>query len=204
LKNVSAVLGISLEDLQYMNPIFKTTIVPGDDEKIHIFLPKNKIPSFIQYSDSIYNYTKQPLVASNGSGEQVKQYTKVKYNETLKAISLRTNTTVADLKKWNNIKGNYLKNGRWLVYYSGQKGSEENNNTVENNNANQNNNSNANVNTNTNNTPKFTYYTVRSGDTLYKIAERKGASATGIKKANPAVNWNRLQVGQKLKIPGKA
>jgi membrane-bound lytic murein transglycosylase D len=203
LKNVSAVLGINLEDLQYMNPIFKTTIVPGDDEKIHIFLPKNKIPAFIQYSDSIYNYTKQPTLATNGSGEQVKQYTKVKYNETLKAISMRTGTTVTDLKKWNNIKGNYVKNGRWLVYYSNQKGSEEKNvasNTSTNENTN-------NQNTNTvkqNTSSGFTYYTVKSGDTLYKIAERKGASATGIKKANPSVNWNRLQIGQKLKIPGKA
>lgn len=197
LKNVSAVLNINLEDLQYMNPIFKTTIVPGDDEKIHIFLPKNKIAEFILNSDSIYNYNKPAVLASNNTSEHVKQYTKVGYNETLKAISMRTGTTIGDLKRWNNIKGSYVKNGRWLVYYSNQKSNE--NVATENNNSNQTNNT---VKQNT--SPSYTYYTVKSGDTLYKIADRKGASATGIKKANPSINWNRLQVGQKIKIPGKA
>lgn len=204
LKNVSAVLGVNLEDLQYMNPIFKTTIVPGDDEKIHIFLPKNKIPLFIQYSDSIYNYTKQPAIASTNVTEQVKQYTKVRYNETLKSISLRTGTTIGDLKRWNNIKGAHVKNGRWLVYYTNQKGSDSNENNNQANVSNENSNNTPNNNVKINPTPSFSYYTVKSGDTLYKIADRKGASATGIKKANPSINWNRLQVGQKIKIPGKA
>jgi membrane-bound lytic murein transglycosylase D len=203
LKHVSAVLKIDLEDLQYMNPVYKTTIVPGDDKKMHIFLPKNKIADFILFSDSIYNYNGNPQLAA-ASSEPVKQYTKVRYNETLKAMSLRTGTTVADLKKWNNIKGNYVKNGRWLVYYQGgtpgenTSGSNENTgNTAENNNTKTNNN------TVTPPSPKFAYYTIKNGDTLYKIAERKAVSATGIKKLNPAVNWNRLQVGQKIKIPSK-
>lgn len=204
LKHVSAVLQINLEDLQYMNPLFKTTIVPGDDKKTHIFLPKNKVGDFILYADSIYNYNGKPQLA-NGNAEPVKQYTKVKYNETLKAISLRTGTTVADLKKWNNIKGQYVKNGRWLVYYSGTKPEENTAGSAENTTTTTTNATTTNQTTTSNNKPlaSVSYYTVKSGDTLYKIAERKGASATGIKKLNPNVNWNRLQVGQKIKIPAK-
>ena len=85
-----------------------------------------------------------------------------------------------------------------------QKGTDNNENNNQENVANENSNKETNNTVKQTPAPKFTYYTVKSGDTLYKIADRKGASATGIKKANPSINWNRLQVGQKIKIPGKA
>lgn len=44
-------------------------------------------------------------------------------------------------------------------------------------------------------------YTVRSGDTGARIASRHGVSFSALSRANPGVNWNRLQVGQSLNIP---
>lgn len=207
LKHVSIVLNMPMEELEYMNPIFKTSIVPGDDEVQHLYLPKNKVAEFILNEDSIYNFNRKIQPESNELTE-VKQYTKVKKNETLKGVSLRTGASVADLKKWNNIRGSYVKAGRWLVYYKNQKTDENTAQDKTNDNSNQTtSNDNSNPPNNTNivtpkqPTAKFAYYTVRSGDTLYKIAERKGVSATGIKKLNPSINWNRLQIGQKVKIP---
>jgi nucleoid-associated protein YgaU len=52
-----------------------------------------------------------------------------------------------------------------------------------------------------------TTYTVAGGDTLWKIATKtygNGAQAELIKKANPGVNADRLQVGQKLILPAAA
>jgi LysM repeat protein len=121
---------------------------------------------------------------------------------------LRVGVTVSDLKKWNNIKGTYIKAGRWLVYYKGGNGAETANNETTDNNENNNEVKNEPKNEVKNTpppTPKSTTttYTVKSGDTLYKIADRKNISATSIKKANPNVNWNRLQIGQKIKIPSR-
>jgi murein DD-endopeptidase MepM/ murein hydrolase activator NlpD len=46
-------------------------------------------------------------------------------------------------------------------------------------------------------------YTVRSGDTLGKIAERNGTTVSDIMKANPQLeNPNSIGVGQQLKMPG--
>lgn len=207
LKNVSTVLKINYDDLAYMNPVYKTNIVPGDDKVCHLFLPKNKVADFIMNADSIYNYNKKADVASDG-GEQIKQYVKVRKGETLKGVSLRVGVTVSDLKKWNNIKGTYIKAGRWLVYYKGGNGAETANNETTDNNENNNEVKNEPKNEVKNTpppTPKSTTttYTVKSGDTLYKIADRKNISATSIKKANPNVNWNRLQIGQKIKIPSR-
>jgi LysM repeat protein len=51
------------------------------------------------------------------------------------------------------------------------------------------------VNTNT----KKTYYTVKQGDTLWKIASANGVTVDNIKKAN-GLKSDNLHVGQKLLI----
>lgn len=50
------------------------------------------------------------------------------------------------------------------------------------------------------------YYVIRSGDTLYQIAQNRGITVDMILKANPNINPNRLNVGQIICIPesGKA
>lgn len=45
-------------------------------------------------------------------------------------------------------------------------------------------------------------YIVKSGDTGVKIAKSAGVSLSELMGANPDVDWNRLKVGQKLKLPG--
>lgn len=48
-----------------------------------------------------------------------------------------------------------------------------------------------------------TVYTVKSGDTLHKIARKFGVSVKAIQEANN-LSSTRINVGKKLKIPGKA
>lgn len=44
-------------------------------------------------------------------------------------------------------------------------------------------------------------YVVKGGDTGFKIAQANGVSVADLQAVNPGVNWNRLTVGQKLKLP---
>lgn len=46
-------------------------------------------------------------------------------------------------------------------------------------------------------------YIVKSGDTGSKIARDAGVTLAQLLAANPGVNWNRLTVGQVVKIPGR-
>lgn len=46
-------------------------------------------------------------------------------------------------------------------------------------------------------------YIVKSGDTGSKIAASAGVRLADLMSVNPDVNWNRLHVGQKLKLPKK-
>lgn len=67
-------------------------------------------------------------------------------------------------------------------------------------------NTNANNNNRRNNssasTPKYTNYTVKSGDTLGKIAKKHNTTVAAIKKAN-GLRSDMIRPGQKLKIPKK-
>ena len=48
-------------------------------------------------------------------------------------------------------------------------------------------------------------YTVKSGDTLSKIASSHGVSLAALEKANPQIkNFNVISVGQKINLPGGA
>ena len=44
---------------------------------------------------------------------------------------------------------------------------------------------------------------VQSGENDYTIARKYGISVSQLHKANPAVNWDKLQVGKSLSIPGQ-
>lgn len=46
-------------------------------------------------------------------------------------------------------------------------------------------------------------YIVKSGDYGTKIARANGVSIADLQTVNPGVNWNKLHVGQKLKLPAK-
>jgi len=47
-------------------------------------------------------------------------------------------------------------------------------------------------------------YVVKSGDTGVTIARANGVSLAALQAANPDVQWNRLHVGQKIKLPARA
>ncbi len=46
-------------------------------------------------------------------------------------------------------------------------------------------------------------YIVKSGDTGTKIATATGASIKALEAVNPSVDWTKLKIGQKLKLPAK-
>lgn len=49
---------------------------------------------------------------------------------------------------------------------------------------------------------KTATYTVRKDENDWIIAKRAGVNVGALQNANPGVHWNRLQIGQKLRLPG--
>lgn len=118
----------------------------------------------------------------------------VKRNESLEHIATKYKVKVEDIKKWNNLKDNWLNLEQKLLIITTIKVSKPgmilNEEKV--------------------NTPvpeekakaKATphYYTIRSGDLFNRVAQKHGLSTAELKKLNPGVNPDRINVGQKLRV----
>jgi LysM repeat protein len=109
----------------------------------------------------------------------------VKAGETLFGIAKKNDVTVQELKKWNHLKGNNIHVGDKLRIRPASKKS-------------------ASQRSSTNSKSKQTksYYIVKSGDSLFRIAQAHNMTVKQLKKLN-GLSSNNIHVGQKLALrPG--
>lgn len=194
---VADVIGISLEELKFLNPVYKTSVIPNiEGKKSYIYLPKDKVGDFLVNEDTLYNF--KGNVNPEGLASEKVHY--VKSGEYLSTIADKYHVSVADLKKWNNLGNNSLVKGQKLIIKSSES-TPVNNNTASTN-VNTTKSTNTTTNTNTKVVAGSKVHTVKSGDTLWDIAVKYGCKVDDIKKLNN-LNGNGLQAGQKLKIPAQ-
>ncbi len=138
-KQIAKLLDMPVTQLQFLNPIYKLDIVPFTEEKAHyIRLPKNKAAIFTSNENSVYAYidyedglrekpffvnkpetayasndTAPSLKKRKTTSTSVKSYT-VKRGDNLGAIAGRHGVSVAELRKWNKIKGSSIQAGQKL------------------------------------------------------------------------------------------
>ncbi len=105
------------------------------------------------------------------SGSTGNTYT-VKSGDSLWSIANKYNTTVAELKRLNNLTSDNLSIGQVLVLPNGSSGSESTEST----------------------------YTVKSGDSLWSIANKYNTTVDVLKRINN-LSSNNLQIGQILTLP---
>ena len=136
-RQISEVLGIPIDDLRDLNPQYYKDIVPGASGEQVLRLPYNYSNAFLDQQDSIYRYkadqmfsgsiedgrsvsvpastkasTKSSRSRSSGSGQWV--YYKVRRGDNLGKIASRNHTTVANIKKWNNLRSDKIREGQRL------------------------------------------------------------------------------------------
>lgn len=102
----------------------------------------------------------------------------VKSGETLGKIAAKYKCTVTDIKKWNNLKSTTISVGQKLKVYPPEDSESS---------------------SSSNSTNESQTYTVKSGDTLWNIAQKFNTTVDKIRKENNLTS-NNLKVGQKLKI----
>ena len=125
LNQVAGVCNIEIEQLRSLNPQYKKDIVPGNSKPYILRLPNNTANQFIELQDSIYAYkanqylTKRKTVAVNenstGKGNTGNAtYHKIRQGDNLGKIAAKYGTTVNQLRKLNNLKGNNITAGKTL------------------------------------------------------------------------------------------
>ena len=202
---VSECVGISMEMLRNLNPEYVKDIVPGKAKTRVLKLPYSFSGAFIDVQDTIYNYRdtfffdpiKVKEVNSASSSTRVASsstrtapsytvYT-VKKGDSLGKIASRHHTTIANIKKWNNLRRDTIVPGQKLRIYHGRGPA-----TTA---------SSGSSSVKTSTSGGYVTYTVRKGDTLYSIANKfSGVSLNDIMRLNGLTRNSKIYTGQKLKI----
>lgn len=194
LKQVSELTGAPLDELKNLNPQYRHEIIPGNSKEYILRIPYQYTNAFIDNEDSLYRHKADvyfnPVtlkkIQDGGDGERITY--RVKSGDYLGKIASRYGTTVAKIKRWNNLKSNNIRVGQRLIIYRGGNApaSAETSST-----------SSSGSNQSSASTTGGTTYTVKSGDALSTIAERYKVTVSQLKKWNN-LSSNNIRVGQKL------
>jgi membrane-bound lytic murein transglycosylase D len=141
-----------------------------------------------------------------------KLYYKVKSGDALGLIADWYDVRLSDLRYWNNISRNMIRSGQKLIIYKAKGNSDryKNLNTMTYTQKQQfagrkvsvsNTTSSSTSISSSDDQGEFIYYTVKSGDSLWEIAQKyPGVSDTDISRWNNLSNSNNIKPGQKIRI----
>jgi membrane-bound lytic murein transglycosylase D len=196
-----------MEELQFLNPIFKSNIIPAYNGKSYsLRLPRDLALKFAANEQAIYNFKsksgleKDKLVAEIKKATD-KQYHTVRSGESLGLIAKKYSVSVKQLQQWNNLKGTMIHPGQKLVVIpsTGYTASTTKSSTTTTSSKPETNSSQT-ATTSSQDSPAEYHY-VKSGENLAGIAKKYGCTVDEIKK------WNNLKSNtifpkQKLKVSG--
>jgi len=210
---ISKVLNIPVEEIQYLNPCYKRCTIPHSEDNCYaLCLPTEKIGIFIANEAEIYEYAKKDSVMQKLAVQEVKKIHVVRKGEILSKIAMRYGCTPEDIKAWNHLKSAKLHTGQNLTVYISVKNPTATNQTAKINSSVADTTSVARNNSaikvapdstkvaNNSASEKFKYYTVQKGDSLWNIAQINGVTIEQIKQWNNFDDAHVILPGQKIKI----
>ncbi len=188
-------LNVDIEILQFLNPQYKLDIIPYIEGKNYtLTLPVKDVGTFVSNEQQIYAY----VDAEEAKREKpLPQYVemnnrmvyRVKSGDYLGKIADKYGVRVSSIKRWNNLKSDNLKIGQRLVIYPRSMNDAPAKSTAK----------------KQSNKPKptgaYETYTVKSGDSLWLIAQQyKNVSVQNLKDWNDIWSTKSLRPGTQLKI----
>lgn len=196
LETFAGLTNTCVEDIQRLNPSILHNAVPHNGKQYTLRIPVGAKERLLDNRLAILDSASKSgrknieLLARNHGGNfgTDKVVYKVKSGDVLGSIAIRHGVSVADIKKWNGLKGTNINIGQRLTIYP--KGSKAP--------------SSSNTSTAVASAKKPVLdgktYTVQPGDTLWTISRKfEGLTIEKIKSLNK-LNDNKIQPGQKLII----
>ena len=192
LPTLANLLGICPEDLEELNPELKRSVVPKNAKKYPLRIPYDKVDFLTfhrkQIMDSASNAGKEEMeyIARNTVGStygRQRVIHRVRSGDVLGRIAERYHVRVADIRAWNNIRGNLIRVGQRLNIYvkNSYVSSNEKSGSPQ-------------------PVPNSKIHIVQPGDTLWNISRQyQGLSIEKIKELNNLKD-SRIKPGQKLLI----
>lgn len=191
---ISEYLKIPREEIEFLNPGYKTGIIPASKDQKYIFRLKQQYTgAFIENEKGLYAYKtskgieKEKLLAEVKNMKEQNVHV-VKKGETLGLIAKKYHCSVNSLKSWNNLRSTNLKIGQKLVVMSPGKSSGSSSKKME-------------------EKPKeivqgnkdTNQHIVADGETLASIAQKNNCTVEDLKKWNK-LNDDTIHPDQKLSV----
>ena len=124
LKQVSAVIDIDLETLEFLNPSYKLGIIPYIKNKNYALrLPLEMVGTFVSNEDQIYAYAKAEFDRREKPLPKFfKLDTKIRYKvqpgDYLGKIAKKFRVRISQIKQWNGLRSDQLKAGSRLTIFT--------------------------------------------------------------------------------------
>lgn len=183
LEHVAQFTDEDMETIQFHNPSYKLDIIPAvSGRNYYLRLPVRAAGKFVSSEDAVYAFAKAEFDKKEKPlPELVKAESRVVYRvkngDYLGKIANKYGVKVSQLKRWNSLRSNNLKIGQRLYIHPRKPITSSA--------------------TSTKKTPGS--YRVKSGDSLWKIANTYGITIAQIRKLNPGKTED-LQPGTTLKL----
>ena len=198
-EQISAVIGIPVDDLKNYNPQYVQNIIPGNSGEQVLQLPFNYTVPFVEKEKEIYAYkdsvyfnpiTKENIrknAATSNGGDQIHI---VKRGETLGHIAMKYHVSVKNLMRWNGLTSkSVLRIGQRIRIYGGSGPAVSSSSGGSKSSA------------TTSKSGGYEWYTIKKGDTLLGIAYKfKGVSLNDILILNGLTKNSKIYPGRKIKI----
>ena len=169
---ISEMLNVSMDDLKFLNPQFKKGVIPATNGNTYILrLPRENMADFLNNEEALYQFKSKKGLEREKLLEQIAKAKNrnihvVRSGENLGFIAKRYRCYVSQLKRWNNLRSNTIYPGQKLIVYGADATAGA-----------------APIKRST----QQSSHTVRSGETLGKLARKYRCSITDLKE------WNNLK-----------
>ena len=169
---ISEMLNVSMDDLKFLNPQFKKGVIPATNGNTYILrLPRENMADFLNNEEALYQFKSKKGLEREKLLEQIAKAKNrnihvVRSGENLGFIAKRYRCYVSQLKRWNNLRSNTIYPGQKLIVYGADATAGA-----------------APIKRST----QKSSHTVRSGETLGKLARKYRCSITDLKE------WNNLK-----------
>lgn len=179
-----------VEEIQALNPVYKTTYIPKTTPPQCITIPTEYIGKWVGMEDSIYTLDSliyESIAEVEEKTEQAVTIHYVRRGQTLGHIADQYGVKVNSIMEWNKLRSTRIAIGQKLTIYG--KGAAPK----------------PSASTESSETPvkpptTGQIHVVKSGESLWGIANKRGMTVDQLTKLNPGLNHRDLKVGQKIRV----
>ena len=121
LTQIAENLPVSIEQLRFLNPVYKLDIIPETEKKQMLVLPSKEVAGFLSFENKILS---TQVFDSFKNLKKLKVIYKVEKGDFLHKIAIIYNCNPAEIRSWNQMNSDYISPGQSLIIWVVEKNHE--------------------------------------------------------------------------------